>query len=85
MIPTEYVVKGALRSTTNGVFVLCVPRFGCCRLQLGFAQQLDDMIAEAEQVATDLYGETQSPQDMQVQPVRQAVAAVTLHSGELCL
>lgn len=35
-------------------------------LQLGFAQQLDDMISEAEQVATELYGETQSPQDMQV-------------------
>lgn len=34
--------------------------------QLGFAQQLDDMISEAEQVATELYGETQSPQDMQV-------------------
>eukprot|EP00752_Nemacystus_decipiens_P017738 g15905.t1 len=33
--------------------------------ELGFAQQLDDMIAEAEEVATDLYGETQSPQDLQ--------------------
>ncbi|CAN0104027.1 unnamed protein product, partial [Ectocarpus fasciculatus] len=33
--------------------------------ELGFAQQLDDMISEAEQVATELYGETQSPQDMQ--------------------
>lgn len=39
----------------------------CRDLQLGFAQQLDDMIAEAEEVATELYGETQSPQDMQVQ------------------
>eukprot|EP00903_Cladosiphon_okamuranus_P011527 g10854.t1 len=33
--------------------------------ELGFAQRLDDMISEAEEVATDLYGETQSPQDMQ--------------------
>lgn len=50
--------------------VLCAARARVCvffSLQLGFAQQLDDMIAEAEQVATELYGETQSPQDMQVQ------------------
>lgn len=33
--------------------------------ELGFADKLDDIISEAEQVATELYGETQTPQDQQ--------------------
>eukprot|EP00904_Undaria_pinnatifida_P013549 jgi/Undpi1/9324/HiC_scaffold_26.g11782.m1 len=33
--------------------------------EVGFADKLDDIISEAEQVATELYGETQTPQDQQ--------------------
>ncbi|CBJ31091.1 conserved unknown protein [Ectocarpus siliculosus] len=44
--------------------------------ELGFAQQLDDMISEAEQVATELYGESQSPQDMQDRAWKDATVSV---------
>lgn len=33
---------------------------------MGFAEKLDDIISEAEEVATDMYGESQTPQDQQV-------------------
>ncbi|CAM9422076.1 unnamed protein product, partial [Choristocarpus tenellus] len=33
--------------------------------EVGFADQIDEIIMEAEQVATELYGQSQTPQDQQ--------------------
>lgn len=41
-------------------------------LQVGFAEKLDGIISEAEQVATELYGESQSPQDQQARTMSEA-------------
>ncbi|CAM9504245.1 unnamed protein product [Ascophyllum nodosum] len=59
------VVKGVIRNFGN-----------VGEAETGFADKLDDIISEAEQVATDLYGESMSPQDRQDRIWKDATVSV---------